>query len=473
MVGSTSTAYSLNYQEGDTFTHTFYYDSGECEVQYLVTHAPNNNSVQAYTTNEVFPIEAKSYYINSAQNAYSQIMLIDEPTPQYNCHSYAWYSQDYDTNNYWINSPLDYFYDDESIYENVSTPQVGDIVLYVYSTNVSTEILHSAIVVSITLDESNNVLENITVQSKWGHWGLYEHGLDDCDYFWQSTGVAFFRRTDHTHSYALICDSSKQMHGKQCTDSDCGQIIWTFDHDYTASTSYYDLNHHKNTCLCGAYELVHHDEYTVKSHTTTLHTLQLTCCGTRTVTNWHTYEDYDSDSHTGDCSFCNYTLTSDQAHTDGNYMDNGDGTHTNECNYCDYAHTALHVYTYYALDDETHQKECHYCDVEMTVEEHTWTDEYDEDGWYYYCTGCQYKIYMDELTADMIAKLPVEIQTEIQSAPQNAQLNAQPNGNVYYVIRIDDENGILYLNGEYYLLHYPEIPDAETVPSIPAEDIVS
>ena len=58
----------------------------------------------------------------------------------------------------------------------------------------------------------------------------------------------------------------------------------------------------------------------------------------------------------------------------------------------------------------------------------------------------------------------------MQSAPQNALQNVQSNGNVYYVIPIDEEYGILYLNGEYYLLYSPA-PDAELFPApmIPGE----
>ena len=294
-----------------------------------------------------------------------------------------------------------------------------------------------------------------------------EYGYYDGVYHMISCICGDYELEAHELEYSSLDDT---YHWEACEI--CGYEN-EVEHSYTASNTYYDLNHHKAFCDCGAYEITLHDEYTVKSYTTSLHTLQLTCCGTRTVTNWHTYEDYDSDSHTGDCVFCNHTLTTDQAHTDGNYMDNGNGTHTNKCNYCDYSHTEYHVYTCFALDEETHQRYCQKCDLDQVVEEHIFVDEYDENGWYLYCTGCQYKIYMDELTADMIAKLPVEIQTAMQSAPQNAQLNAQPDGDIYYVIRIDDENGILYLNGEYYLLRYPEIPDAETEPIVPSEESIS
>ena len=36
------------------------------------------------------------------------MQYISEATKQYNCHSYAWYSQDVDVNEYWMNAPSEY-----------------------------------------------------------------------------------------------------------------------------------------------------------------------------------------------------------------------------------------------------------------------------------------------------------------------------------------------------------------------------
>ena len=54
--------------------------------------------------------------------------LLSNPTKRYNSHSYAWYSQNVETNQYWIDDPTNYY---SSIkYEEVTTPQVGDIICY-------------------------------------------------------------------------------------------------------------------------------------------------------------------------------------------------------------------------------------------------------------------------------------------------------------------------------------------------------
>src|SRR5690554_3672034 len=50
------------------------------------------------------------------------------PTTHYNCHSYAWYNPDKDMNKYWINYPNEYIND--SSYDEVENPRVGDILSY-------------------------------------------------------------------------------------------------------------------------------------------------------------------------------------------------------------------------------------------------------------------------------------------------------------------------------------------------------
>lgn len=637
VIGSTSVEYSLNYRAGDIISVTF--DGYTESVYYLVTQAPNNVLVEAYTTNQTFPTEVSDGYIEASKEYFPEIKTIAEATPRYDGNSYAWYSQDYSTNVYWIASPVAYFLPSfNSDYDSVDIPQVGDIICYL-SSNSQYPVLHSGIVVSVTSGGTGDILENIVVQSKWGWSGLFEHRGDRCGYAKAEvgyTGVAFYRLKDHDHTFAKTTHNSDR-HKKYCTGCgvtiweehdystvvsknsnghtvrcacgdtvtkshsfdyqtysayhhkkycDCGYITyvahdyeysyvneqvhtktcnlchasyqgphyeeaysvedngdgthditcicqgifdeadyhayneydyyngvyhkvscicgdyeleahelyyeyeegdgyhWEWceicgyedypDHSYTSKT-YYDLNHHKAFCACGDYEIVLHDEYTVTSQQSNMHTLQLSCCGNRTVTNWHTYEDYDADSHTGDCTFCNYTLTVDQVHTE-NYMDNGNGTHTNKCHHCGYTHTTWHDYTYYALNEETHQRECRDCDVEMIVEEHSWDDAYDDDGnWYPICYYCNYSLDVEWFTLDMISDLPMETQNALQSATQNALLNASEGHEELVIVKIDDETAILYRHGEYYLVHYPAIPDAELepVPSVPSEESLS
>lgn len=83
----------------------------------------------------------------------------------YNCHSYAWYLAD-NSNPYWIQS-------DELIIPS-SVPQISpediqedDIIIYYGASN---QIIHSALVTSIGE-------EGITVKSKWGKAGVYQHNI--------------------------------------------------------------------------------------------------------------------------------------------------------------------------------------------------------------------------------------------------------------------------------------------------------
>ena len=112
----------------------------------------------------------------------------------FNCHSYAWYSQDFYTNERWLDSP-NYYIDDYS-YEEVYDVRPGDIFCYcrnvtlydynnqpIYSYR---DIFHSAIVVDFTDDfdlSDESIYQYITLISKWGHGDVFEHPANYCPYF--------------------------------------------------------------------------------------------------------------------------------------------------------------------------------------------------------------------------------------------------------------------------------------------------
>ncbi len=145
-------------------------------------YTPNGKTVQAYEIVDEFPnwfIEQENNWYN---NIYSNAIYISSTTLSYNCHSYAWYKQS-SSNSYWIDYPEMYYsVNDQSFYE-VNTPRIGDIICYY---NIDGENLHSGIVVDYDPTiEINNICENanqVTVISKWGYAGLYEHKGDECPY---------------------------------------------------------------------------------------------------------------------------------------------------------------------------------------------------------------------------------------------------------------------------------------------------
>ena len=127
---------------------------------------------------------------------YQTAHKLREPTYNYNCHSYAWYSQD-ENNNIWIDFP-------NAFLEDGTYPQtvwaVGDRIVYYNVFGVPT---HSGIITNIT----GNTISQITVTSKWGPYGLYEHQGDDCSYTLGAYTFEVFRLCVHeesTHSYNTV-----------------------------------------------------------------------------------------------------------------------------------------------------------------------------------------------------------------------------------------------------------------------------
>lgn len=98
---------------------------------------------------------------------YPGIVMIREPYPYYNCHSYAWYSTS-STNPYWMEDPSPYM-EDGSYARSFS--KKGNKITYKRSGTYE----HSGILTS----------NSDQVTSKWGNLGLFRHDKYDCPY---STG---------------------------------------------------------------------------------------------------------------------------------------------------------------------------------------------------------------------------------------------------------------------------------------------
>lgn len=158
-------------------------------------------------------------------------------TYRFNCHSYAWYSQDTTSNRYWMENPSLY-YRDGSYYE-VTTPAIGDIICYIDNGGTPNNTaddsnLHSGIIVSILTGSSSQNLAGIyIVESKWGSAGLYRHNGYECPYTMhyqnvhpttpKADYVIFYRRSGHTHSFTTYNDNGN-LEYHECICS-CGMII--------------------------------------------------------------------------------------------------------------------------------------------------------------------------------------------------------------------------------------------------------
>ena len=111
------------------------------------------------------------------EDVYPSATLSRDPAPNYNCHSYAWYSTS-SSNKYWMDDPSLYISDGS--YESHTTT-VGCKVTY---QRVSDDAyIHSGIIIATPGGPA-------TVSSKWGALGVFTHDIDDCPYTAGETGTS-------------------------------------------------------------------------------------------------------------------------------------------------------------------------------------------------------------------------------------------------------------------------------------------
>ena len=212
------------------------------ECSYIDVLSSTNN-VEAYRILNDF--STGTINLLNSQNV-SYATQLRSATYFYNCHSYAWYSTE--TNNtYWIDDPTAFF-EGNTMYEEVYTPVVGDIICYYYGD----ENIHSGIVTEINVEEANWRCGNsntVQVISKWGYSGLYEHNGYECPYtnFVEhnednpaATSVKYFHSHVFTYSRNIL---NLSVHKVTC--STCG-------HSFTENHTYRSLPGGGSRCTkCG------------------------------------------------------------------------------------------------------------------------------------------------------------------------------------------------------------------------------
>lgn len=134
---------------------------------------PNNTLVPAEIKAELTDEEKKKWSDLNA-SMYPQAVKVGGETAHFNCHSYAWYSQDINTNIYWIRDPSA-FWEDGSY--TVSNCAVNRKVRYLNG-------VHSAIVY---MSGSTPVFK-----SKWGEGGLYIHAATYGPVYGYNQGVRYY-----------------------------------------------------------------------------------------------------------------------------------------------------------------------------------------------------------------------------------------------------------------------------------------
>lgn len=115
---------------------------------------------------------------------YPNAVKLQDKSPIYNCHCYAWHTNYVTSDNYiWIEPEEALTYLEDSHCSLLPRVQTGCQVVYFNSNG--TKMLHSGFVTGI----SGN---NIYVVSKIGNCGVYRHLLKDCSYYEDSEGYINF-----------------------------------------------------------------------------------------------------------------------------------------------------------------------------------------------------------------------------------------------------------------------------------------
>lgn len=110
------------------------------------------------------------------EKVYPSATLYRNPAPNYNCHSYAWYST-LSTNKYWMPDPSKYINDGSYVSHMAA---VGcKVTYYRRSDGVYT---HSGIIIATPGGP-------VTVRSKWGALGVFTHDVNDCPYVGTGEGI--------------------------------------------------------------------------------------------------------------------------------------------------------------------------------------------------------------------------------------------------------------------------------------------
>ncbi len=132
---------------------------------------PKGSSVEVYKLGHNASESAAAY--NYTVKNYPNALIIGAATTNYNCHTYAWYSQS--TNNiYWMNNPGKYMEDGSYSKVGTTPTAVNQKVCYIQYP-LTNPYIHSGIVYKISGT-------TITLQSKWGAGPLVIHNVSYSPY---------------------------------------------------------------------------------------------------------------------------------------------------------------------------------------------------------------------------------------------------------------------------------------------------
>lgn len=173
-------------------------DQNQIQPRAAYAYTPNGSAVPIYHWSETVDdaATANSYF----DSVFPRANRIGNPTYNYNCHSYAWYNAS-TSNYYWMDDPSKYWTDGSYYsYTPGSSIAANTRVLFKRTSNAGVQHWHSVLVRTSQSTVSNYAY--VVAESKWAHYGLYEHYLLDhpfatnTSYFgnWTARTMTFYHR---------------------------------------------------------------------------------------------------------------------------------------------------------------------------------------------------------------------------------------------------------------------------------------
>ncbi len=217
---------------GDPFIIAFYSVSN-------VIRTPNGTYVSAYRARIEIPDVCKAFYDQVSDEVSPSATRFTGATNDFNCHSYAFYSQDKENNTYWIDNPSVYYSDGS--YTVTTTPNIGDVICYIDANGKN---IHSGIVVGRSGEASNGLCGNANmyiVESKWGDYGIFRHNGYECPY---TTYV-----DDSDDPNVDLPAVAVRFYRANYTLS--GETAIHDTHSFTTYNDFNNLYYHESICECG------------------------------------------------------------------------------------------------------------------------------------------------------------------------------------------------------------------------------
>ena len=150
-------------------------------------NTPNGVPVEVFEAITDFNSEKVGAINRDYDTVYTSATRLRDATAKYNCHSYAWYNSS--SSKYWMNNPFEYYGGSNPCFSTI-TVRVSNAKVAYWTTSHNPTNSHSGIVTSVSSGSSTKYyVDKITVKSKWGGAGMYQHPGVHCPYWYDDTSI--------------------------------------------------------------------------------------------------------------------------------------------------------------------------------------------------------------------------------------------------------------------------------------------